>query len=467
MHLVFIDRENELNFLEQKWKSSKSELVIIYGRRGIGKTELIKRFMQGKNSYYFFVTTEDIETLLESFMSALGPPYKGIKPRNLEEFFNILGDLSEKEKLAIIFDEFQRLTEVYKGALSLLQKVWDEKLSKTKIFVILVGSSVSVLERIGKSYDSPLYGRRTGMLEIKELDYWAFRKYFRGYSEEDKIRTYTILGGTPLYMSKFDDNLSLKENISSKILEKGSELYDEPEILLLQETRDPAPYMSILRAIAKGHNRFSEISDISGIERHKLPKYLDVLMSKLRLVERIYPIEEKGRGLYYIKDNFLRFWFRYILPHKFMLELGKKDETLEIIMREIDNLASKAFEEISEQFLLRINGLKIDGHTIKFNKIGRWWKKEKEIDLIAINELEKKVYFIECKYASKPVRKSVLFDLTKKVDEFKWKKNERDEIYVIFSKSGFTFEGDENTILLDLESMVRFVEKNIKIQVIE
>ncbi|RLE74368.1 MAG: ATP-binding protein, partial [Thermoprotei archaeon] len=180
---MFIDREYELDFLEKKWLSDKAELIIIYGRRGIGKTELIRQFIRGKKAYYFFVTTEDLRTLLKSFLRNLGSPYDKVSVESLESFFELLSDVASNERVIVIFDEFQRLIAVHKGALSLLQKVWDEKLSKTKVFLVLVGSAVSVLERIGKSYESPIYGRRTGMLEIKELDYWAARKFFPKYDE--------------------------------------------------------------------------------------------------------------------------------------------------------------------------------------------------------------------------------------------------------------------------------------------
>ena len=364
---MFIDRELELDFLEGRWLSDKAELIIIYGRRGIGKTELIKQFIKRKNAHYFFVTTEDLRTLLKSFLRVLGPPYDKVSVENLESFYELIGDLALNERVIIIFDEFQRLISVHKGALSLLQKVWDEKLSKTKVFLLLVGSAVSVLEHIGKSYESPLYGRRTGMLEIKELDYWAARKFFPNYDEFARLHAYSILGGVPLYLNLFNDAESIEKNIEKHILTRGSELYDEPEILLLQETREPATYMSILRAIAMGHTRFSEISDASGLEKNKLTKYLTTLIDRLKLVEREIPIKEKGRGVYKISNNFIKFWFRYVLPNKSILELGNTREVLKQVLAEKNIFISKTFEEIAKQFLLRMNGLKIDGIKIQFN----------------------------------------------------------------------------------------------------
>lgn len=463
---MFIDREYELDFLEKKWLSDKAELIIIYGRRGIGKTELIRQFIRGKKAYYFFVTTEDLRTLLKSFLRNLGSPYDKVSVESLESFFELLSDVASNERVIVIFDEFQRLIAVHKGALSLLQKVWDEKLSKTKVFLVLVGSAVSVLERIGKSYESPIYGRRTGMLEIKELDYWAARKFFPKYDELAKMYVYSVLGGVPLYLNLFDDTKSVEKNIEERILTRGSELYDEPEILLLQETREPAAYMSILRAIAMGYTRFSEISDVSGIEKNKLSKYLIVLIDRLKLVQREIPIKEKGRGIYKIRNNFIHFWFRYVLPNKSILELGNTQEVLKQIIAEKNLIISKAFEEIAKQFLLRINGSQINNIQIRFNIIGRWWKKDKEIDAIAINEKEKHVYFIECKFTDKPVTRKVLINLMKKSEEFEWKKSERQETYILFSKTSFTFEPEENVLLIDLKKMISTADKEIRIRVI-
>ena len=463
---MFIDREYELDFLESRWLSDRAELIIIYGRRGIGKTELIKQFIKGKIAHYFFVTTEDLRTLLKSFLQNLGSPYDKVSVENLESFYELIGDIASNKRVIIIFDEFQRLITVHKGALSLLQKVWDEKLSKTKVFLLLVGSAVSVLERIGKSYESPIYGRRTGMLEIKELDYWATRKFFPNYDESARLHAYSILGGVPLYLNLFDDTKPIEKNIEERILTRGSELYDEPEILLLQETREPAAYMSILRAIAMGYTRFSEISDISGLEKNKLSKYLITLIDRLKLVERERPIKEKGRGIYKIRNNFIKFWFRYVLPNKSVLELGNTREVLKQIIAEKNLFISKAFEEIAKQFLLRVNGTRIDDIEIRFNIIGRWWKKEKEIDIIAINEKEKHVYFVECKYTDKPVTRKTLINLMRKSEEFTWKKEERQETYILFSKAGFSFEPEENTLLIDLKKMINIADKEIQIRIL-
>ncbi|RLI19314.1 ATP-binding protein [Candidatus Bathyarchaeota archaeon] len=467
IRMFFVDRETELSFLKRRWQSGKAELIIIYGRRGIGKTEIIKKFLEDKEGYYFYVTAEDINTLLEGFLWVLGKPYSLMKIDRLEDFYLLLSEIAKDKRIVIVFDEFQRLIDAYKGALSVLQKIWDEKLKHTNIFLILVGSAVSVFERIGKSYESPIYGRRTGMMEIKELDYWASRLFFKNYSEYDRIFAYAILGGTPLYLSKFDADKPIEENIEEKILMKGSDLYEEPEILLLQETRDPSTYMSILKTIAMGKTRFSEIADASGLEREKLPKYLNVLMNRLKLVERIQPIEEKGRSIYRITSNFIYFWFKYVLPNKSLLELGKTQIVLEQILAERDLYISHIFEDIVKQFLMRLNGSVLDGIPIEFHRIGKWWKGEKEIDLVAINEKQKIVYFVECKWSKNPLKKREFYDLITKAEEFRWKKRERQEVYIFFSRSGFEFEPEENTILIDLNKMAIIAKSQFKIRILE
>lgn len=464
--MYFIDREIELRFLEERWRSGKAELIIIYGRRGIGKTELIKKFIDGKKAYYFFVTSEDVNTLLQGFLRVLGKPYSLMKIDNLEDFYLLLAEIVGDERIVVVFDEFQRLIEAHRGALSLLQKIWDDKLRHTKIFLVLVGSVVGVLERIGKSYESPIYGRRTGMLELGELDYWASRLFFPDYSEYDRSFVYAVLGGTPLYLSKFDPDKPVEENIRNRILTKGSDLYEEPEILLLQETRDPSAYMSILKTIASGKTKFSEIADACGIDREKLPKYLGVLINRLRLIRRVKPLREKGRSIYEITSNFIRFWFKYVLPNKSLLELGKTDIVLRQIMSERELYTSAVFEEISKQFLERLNGDSINGIKIEFHEIGKWWRKEKEIDIVAINTKQKTAYFCECKWSDKPVKRSTLNNLIAKSEEFGWKKAERKNIYIIFSKAGFEFEAEEDVLLIGLDQMRKIAEERFRIQVI-
>ena len=303
------------------------------------------------------------------------------------------------------------------------------------------------------------------MLEIDELDYWASRMFFPRYDEESRLFAYSVLGGVPLYLSLFSDSKTVEENIKDQILSRGAPLYDEPEILLLQETRDPTTYMSILKAIAAGYMKFSEISDASGVEKNKLSKYLSVLIDRLKLVTRETPLMEQRGSIYKIRNNFIRFWLKYVLPYKSLLELGEIEGVLKRIIKDKPRIISQAFESVVRQFLLRINNTELNGVPIKFDMIGKWWRKETEIDLVAVNKEEEIVYFIECKYTNKPVSRRTLINLIKKSEEFAWKKNTRKNIYIIFSKKGFTFEPEENVLLIDLNRMIKISEEKIRIRV--
>ncbi|MHA1593169.1 MAG: ATP-binding protein [Candidatus Baldrarchaeia archaeon] len=465
MRVSFVDRENELEFLEERWRSGRAEMIIVYGRRSVGKTEIVKRFLNDKPHYYFFVTMQELGPLLRTFLDQVGGVLAKMSVRTLEDFLEVLATLIGECRCAVVFDEFQRLSAIHPGALSILQKIWDKKLRYTRIFLILIGSSVGVMERIGKSYESPLYGRRTGLLEVSPLDYWAARLMFPNYSEEDRVRAYAVVGGVPGYLVLFDPSAPLLENIRQMILRKGAPLYFEPEVLLLEELRKLEPYFSILSAIAQGYTRFGEIADVAGIETTKLPKYMNVLVKRMKIVVHERPLLEKGRGVYRIEDEFFRFWFRFVFPNKTLLELGKTSDVLEEVRQEIDPHTSLTFEKVCKQFLLRANGNPVRNVEIRFNKIGKWWHGESEIDIVAVDERHRRVYFVECKWSDEPVDRSVLNKLIAKSEEFRWRKGERTEYFVIFSKKGFTFEPEEGVLLLSLEDMKAFAEKSFPIRI--
>ncbi|RLE65938.1 MAG: hypothetical protein DRJ47_03615 [Thermoprotei archaeon] len=452
---IFINREDEVKALREIFGSGKAELVLIYGRRRIGKTTLVLYASKGFDKIYLYVDYANPSILLKRFsrtlLKSLDLP-EGIIVEDFETLFKLFPKAG-----IVVLDEFQRLQEVDPSIVTTLQKVWDLELSRSRVKLVIVGSSVGLMERIGLSPSAPLFGRVTRVIELKELYYRDIRAFYPGSSEEERVGYYAVLGGVPAYHQIFDEKLGFIENIKRNILDKTSPLYSEVERLLREETRDPATYMSILAAISHGKNTFSEIADYASIEKSSLSKYLQVLRNNLRLIKVIQALETTGKRFrrYIITSNFFRFWFRYIYPYGSLLEEGEVDKVLEIANGFKPHI-SEAFEYICREHMYLLNKEKMVG----FTKIGKWWLKDIEIDWIAIDEKSSTAYFVECKWTNKPIGREVLNRLIKKSEYFPWRKNRRKDKYILYSKSGFTWsEEDGDVIQISLKDMEKLFDK--------
>ena len=462
--MKFVNRKEELEFLERKYASKEAELVILYGRRRIGKTELILNFIKNKEAIYFLGRLESRAETIKRFNNTLMEFFKDIelakRPlRSWDEIFDYLGE-KIKNRLVVIFDEFPFIVEKFPEIVSILQDKWDSKLRKTKIMLILCGSSISMMEKHTLSYKSPLYGRRTGQWMVDKLKVKHLPEFFPSYTLEDLIIVYSCLDTIPGYLTKFSPKKKVWDNIKEKILTKGEFLYEEIEILLREEFRDPSNYMSIISAIAGGMNKFNEIYQFTGLDKSLLSKYLYIL-ERLRIIERIFPITSsvkkkiKGKDANYaLKDNFFDFWFRFVYPSKQELEEGKCDSVLERIKRDINAYLGNKFENFAEEVLK-------ETEIFHFTKIGKWWHKDKEIDIVALSEKTKEILFAECKWQNKINALKIIKELTEKTEYMQWHNKERKESFAIFAKS-FTkrieeFEG-KKVYCFDLRDLERIMK---------
>ncbi len=453
--MYFIDREEELRVLEDALRSERPELIVVYGRRRIGKTFMLMQVLREAGGVYLVVNYTDpalaLNDLARQFTSQVELPYKPL----VRDFEDLYALFEASGVGVVVIDEFQRLHGT--GAVAKLQAFWDRVKARSRLKVILSGSAVGMMERIGLSHESPLYGRASRVLKLGQLSYRAARLFVEEYSEEDKVRAYAVFGGTPGYLALLDGSAPLYENISKLVLSPGAPLREEPLMLLSMELREPSRYMSVLEAIAGGATRLGEIADRAGVGHSEVAKYVRVLERDLDVVERRYPLleEKRGKSRYYLKDNFLKFWFKFVFPNYHLLELGLREKLLEVISRGLDEYASQAFEDIAiEHFAL----LAREG-AVSFNRIGKWWRGDTEIDFVAVDEKTKTAYFAEVKWSSQPLDRRVLYELSRKAEEFPWHKGTRREVYVLYSRSGFKFTGDSDVLLYSLRDMEALFEK--------
>jgi AAA+ ATPase superfamily predicted ATPase len=459
--LTFIDRERELGFLGESYKDKKSQLIVIYGKRRVGKTELVKQFFKGIPHIYFLADKAPEKDQLHFISEKVGLLFEDefLLSRGFGSWHEFFIYIKNKGKFVVVIDEFPFLIEANKAVPSIFQKGWDEDLKDSGIFLILLGSSIGMMETEVLGYKSPLFGRRTGQLLIEPLNFWDAKKFFPRRSNEEFMYIYSVLGGTPAYLLQFEQSIDLLKNIRKKILIPESYLFSEPEFILREELREPRNYFSILRAISMGKTRASEIINETGFQKNVVGKYLSVL-TDLRIIKRDVPATEKSyekskKGIYTIDDSFFRFWFNFVFPNKSFIQEGEIGYVIENKIRpRLDIFTSLTFEEVCRSYV-RKGGAK----GLKFNIVGRWWSKDAEIDVVAINEDENSILFGEAKWSTKKIGTDVLADLKKKALSVEWgKKNRRREYYVLFSRKGFTEEmkrvaEKEGIILRGMEEM--------------
>lgn len=459
---MFIDREKELDFLERLWNNNEPQLIVIYGKRRVGKTELIKQFIKDKPHIYFLAQKISENDNLKILGKIVGDFFndKILQISGFQSwqvFFEYLRDKIKKNRLIIVIDEFPYLAEINKGISSIFQFGWDEFLKYCNVYLILCGSSIGMMESEVLSYKAPLYGRRTGQIFLKPFDFYNSSKFYPNLSFDIRLEFYSITDGNPHYLLKFCEKKTLKENIIDNLLTPLSELYSEVEFILREELREPRNYFSILKAISLGKTRLSEIMNETGFEKSFINKYIDIL-EKLHIIKKEVPVTEKNplksrKGVYKVDDQFFKFWFRYILPNRSLIEEGKIEKVLNLIFDDFNIFVSEVYENVAREILKLHENIIFD-----FDKIGKWWDKNEEIDIVAFSEKEKKILFGEVKWTNKPVGVNIYYDLKRKSKLVDWNKDNRKEYYCLFSKSGFT---EEMKYISKMENVFLFYKDNL------
>ena len=449
--MKFLGREKEILGLEKEY-ARDGGFVVIYGRRRIGKTTLIKQFIKSKTAFYFLATKEVESQSMKRFAGVIARTTGNSVMQKAAfsdwlDLFQAVADYKPNEKKVLVIDEFPYLVKVNDSFPSILQNAWDEILKDSNVMLILCGSLISMMKKHALSYESPLYGRRTAQMRIAPLPFttvYANQKL----SFTDAVEQYSITGGVPKYMEFFSDTQPLYDQIKENILSKNGFLYEEPNFLLTDEVQVPTNYFSIIKVIADGNHKLGTIAGILGLETSALTPYLKTL-SELGFIEKQVPVTEKNsektrKGLYFISDNLLRFWFRYVYPYKGELELDNTQISLDELDKDFkEKFVAFAYEDICKEIFARLCSDKAIDFTP--SKIGSYWLNDKsgntQIDVMAVDTVNKRLFAGECKYHNQPIDADVYFELVKKVDnssEIKSAFKGYTVIYGVFSKSGFT-----------------------------
>jgi uncharacterized protein len=462
---MFVNRDAELDLLEKRFASGKAEFFVLYGRRRVGKTELLARFCDGKRAIFFVSDLGSEISLRTALSNAVNEILFGKDQINAvfsswEDLFQALGRAARTERLVVVLDEFPYLVSANPPVASILQRVWDQFLKNSQVMLILCGSYIGMMEETVLGYQVPLYGRRTGQYLLEPLKFQDARSFCQIYSLEDQVRTYAVYGGTPAYLQTLQESSSLAQNIHDGILTRGSFLYDEVRFILQQELREPRNYFAILQAIAAGKTRLNEIKLATQIEG--ATAYLDTLQ-QLHLIERRVPVTEvqphkSRRGIYQLKDPYLRFWFRYVHPNRSQLERGGAQIILDNqVLPQLDLFTRLIFEQVCGQ-LFWSEGLSGQLPFVPTN-IGSWWKANEEIDLVVMGETD--AMMVECKWSNKQEGNDILENLERKASLILPELGNRRICFALCSRAGYTrqlleaAQERKDVLLFDLPSIVR------------
>jgi AAA+ ATPase superfamily predicted ATPase len=453
----FINRIDEMKALKEEYAKPSSTFTVIYGRRRVGKTSLIAEFLKDKPNVLYFLATKESETMNKATFKKQVAEFVGnqLLETAAADWFDIFKHLiifKTDTKKIIVIDEFQFIGMSNPAFPSIFQRIWDMLLMSANIMVIICGSLVNMMTTQTLSYTSPLYGRRTSQIKLKQVTFPYIKDFLPNCSFEDLVLFYAVTGGVPKYIETVADSKNVFDAIENKILNKQSYLYEEPQFLLSQEVNEVGSYFSIIKAIAFGNRKLNDIATVISKKATDMTKYLKTLID-LDLIEREVPItedypEKSKKGLYRLKDNFISFWFRYVYTNQSHLEKGEQAYVLEQIKKSfVDNHVSFVYEDVCREKMWEFNAT--NKWDFRFNKLGRYWDSNTEIDIVGIDSVGKNIILGECKYSKSKKGVDVLNDLKKKEPVvLRGVQGWKVVSYVLFCKAGFTDE------------LVKLTEKN-------
>lgn len=438
----FVNRREELSRLQRLYESEDAALAVIFGRRRLGKTALVKQSLRQYDDAIVYQAKQKTSALqLQQFIETAAEFYPGVG-RIREAWEEILGYLAEQDAI-IVLDEFPYLVEQDESLPSVLQAMFDHELDDSAATFVLVGSSISMMEEATLLGNSPLYGRSSLKLDIRQLPFDAAMEFFDdAYTSDEQAFTWGVFGGVPYYLEEVSPDAPLAENVQRTILSRHGTLHDEPGYVLRMELKEPTRYFSILEAIAGGSTSRNEIAGTTGIDYNQLSKYLNRL-SRLRLVNQHVPITEQKerskRSRYRIRDPFFRFWFHFVYGTGEQYDELGNDAYEMLIEPELADFVSWSFEELCCSALRKL----YPEDTI--TETGQWWYDEHEIDVVGLTA-EETLIAGECKFQQSPLGYDAFSNLQRHADELRWTPNDgsdRVEKYALFSRSGFKSSVEE------------------------
>jgi hypothetical protein len=453
---MFVDREDELAALGALLARPGAQFAVVYGRRRVGKTTLLLEWARrsGLPFIYWVAARESSVLLLRSFSQAIYNHAHPDAPADTlftyptwEMALREAAALGRDKRFILLIDEFPYAAQSEDALPSLLQNAWDHAFKPTQAVLVLAGSQVGMMMEL-LSYHAPLYGRMTAQLGLCPLPFRALARFYPRYPAAERVAVYAILGGIPAYLEKFDDRMSLAQNVREQVLSVSSVFQNEPLFLLQDEVREVTNYLAVIRAIGEGAHTLDEITRLCGLPKNHVSTYL-ARLQELVFVQREVPVtippgRRTTQGRYVLADAYLRFYFRFIAPNRALLEQGLFNRLWELIAEQMRPFVGMtAFEEICRAWTLQQAAA---GH-LPFvpDSVGHHWSPDCEIDVAAVNWRQQQILLGECKWSTDPVGRSVVRNL---VEEKSPRVLERlgegwQVHYALFARAGFTDAAQE------------------------
>ncbi len=444
----FIDRKRELAFLEQLENYPDGQMVLLYGRRRVGKTVLLRHWAERSRLRHVYWAAEKEPPALQRrkfFASCFGDHAPRANFETWADCFTAVAQTLGQERTIVIIDELPYAADSDSGFLSALQHAWDHLFKPLPLILVLCGSHVNVMERL-MNRQSPLYGRFRRQWHLQPLPFCALGEFGAGWSADERVAIYATVGGIPAYLEWLDPQLSFSDNLRDVLLDSGSLFIAEPEFLLYDEVREPRNYLAILKAIGSGAHTLADIQRDTLLAKSHLTTYL-ARLQELYMVERRVPAtvrpqhrHQSRRGRYHLSDAYFRFYFRFIAPR--VADIAYKPErVLPTIRQQLRAfIGVSAWEELSRQWV----DVAADLQTFDWfpETIGSHWDRMVQVDVVAINWTEKRLLLGESKWQPSAVSRKVVQDLverkTPKLLQSIDKADQWQVQHACFGRGGFT-----------------------------
>jgi AAA+ ATPase superfamily predicted ATPase len=391
-HEVFVGRRSELAVLEDAWRSRSSAFIPVYGRRRVGKSELILRFLRNKPAIYHVGKVAPAGPQLREFLEEAGrvlgdPVIASLPAESWRTSLQLVVDRWRRPgKLVIALDEFQWTAAASPELPSVLQELWDRTWRRHgRVVLIVCGSWIGFMERQVLGAKSPLYGRRTAQIHLRPFGHREAAEFHPRWSRIDQARAHFVCGGVPLYLQRLHPDRSIETNLALELFDEHAPLGHEPEFLLREELRGVEVYNAVLLALAAGHTSIKTIARSSGVPERNLNYSLQQLV-ELGYVARRHPLtgaRPAARHVRYrLDDPLLRFWFRFVFPHRsYIQRAGPERAFQELVAPELDSYCGTGFERLCREALPRLYERE---KVIGPYEIGEYWDKTTQIDVVGL-----------------------------------------------------------------------------------
>ncbi len=470
--MEFVDRRLELGVLDDVHARPGAQLLVVYGRRRVGKTRLLTHWLDAlakrevaaattapTPSLYWMATQTSTVNQLRSFSQALLAtisPGAQIEPTfsyaSWEAAIVEAGRLARDRRQVVILDEFTYVIQADPEVASLLQRAWDHHLKdQSQLRLILTGSLAGMIQRHVLDYQAPLYGRATGRIRLGPLPFGALGGLLPRYGAEERVAVYAVTGGIPAYLELFDDRLGIADNLRQRIVSPANLLLRDAVFLLGEQLDQPRNYLAVLEAIGGGHHALTAIATMAGIDRSNVGKYLGVLQ-ELGYVERQVPAtvrrpEQSRRGRYVLTDAYLRFYFRFLAPHLNLIERGMVEPAVALLRDHLlDFIGTHTFEELCREWV----AVQAETGGLGFvpERIGSFWSPTAQVDVVAVSWRTKELFLGECKSGMGAVGRGILRELAAKEAHVRpdgpWR-----VYFACFARGGFTAAARAEAVAMD------------------